>query len=147
MSFWGKEKDMPSTINGSSWPVFSAWSFIFSPVFTENLCMLCTVLRNGLLWPAQQVGIESVFLFRRAELPPPRRGGRSAFLLQSGGVLEEGPRFSALQGTPGRELSSAAAAARMCILGVGVVYSNGDQLHWASSVQRNEGEAPLGSCF
>ena len=54
----------------------------------------------------------AVFLFRRAELPPPRRGGRSAFLLQSGGVLEEGPRFSALQGTPGRELSSAAAAAR-----------------------------------
>ena len=29
------------------------------PVFTENLSTLCTVLRNGLLRPAQQVGIES----------------------------------------------------------------------------------------
>ena len=59
MSFWGKEKDMSSTINGSSWPVFLAWTFISSPVFTENLSTLCTVLRNGLLRPAQQVGIES----------------------------------------------------------------------------------------
>lgn len=36
---------------------------------------------------------------RRAELPPPGRRGRSALLLQPGGVAEEGPRLSALQGT------------------------------------------------
>ena len=56
MSFWGKEKDMSSTINGSSWPVFSAWTIISSPAFTEKLCAMHI---NGLLWPAQQVGIES----------------------------------------------------------------------------------------
>ena len=44
MSFWGKEKDMSSTINGSSWPIFSAWTFISSPAFTEKLCVLCTLM-------------------------------------------------------------------------------------------------------